>query len=352
MLLLALTNILYAQTSCRTPLPNQQFTQKFNQLKNKSNERSRLQFGTQLVKSFCFSSVQLKDLASLFANDYDRLEFAKAAYQNITDKENFYDVYDAFIYYSNVFRLHDFIKNESITERSSPARKEIRFPNYQYPSISNYRGTRNCNRIIDSRDFDIISNRIHALSVEKSKLNKAIDEINNICLTTEQLMKIASLLSAEESKLKFAQAAIKSVFDIDQYVEMKQVFKTPGARSQFVNFLNNQTSNNISRENRSSVSNCKVSESTYQRIFTSIKNEKFNTNKINTAKNLIETNKCFSALQIKNLVDLFDYESARVDIAKYAYQYTTNKSEYYTIVSEALGFESSKNKLLDYINAQ
>lgn len=232
MLLLALTNILYAQTSCKTPLPNQQFTQKFNQLKNSPNERSRLQFGIQLVKSFCFSSAQLKDLASLFANDYDRLEFAKAAYQNTTDKENFYDVYDAFIYYSNVFRLHDFLKNKSITERSSPTRKEIKFPDYQYPSIRNYRDTRNCNRIIDSRDFDII------------------------------------------------------------------------------------------------------------------------TNKITTAKKLIETNKCFSALQIKNLVDLFDYESARVDIAKYGYQYTTNKSQYYTIVSEVLGFESSKKKLLDYINTQ
>ena len=32
-----------------------------------------------------------------------------------------------------------------------------------------------------------------------------------------------------------------------------------------------------------------------------------------------------------------------------AYEYVLNKSDYYMVVSESLGFENSKKRLLDYI---
>lgn len=81
-------------------------------------------------------------------------------------------------------------------------------------------------------------------------------------------------------------------------------------------------------------------------------NQNLNSNKIKTAKHLIETNKCFLVLQIKGLLDLFDYESARIDILKHGYQHTINKREYYRFGSGTLGFESSKKRLSDYINAE
>ena len=145
LILTAFSGVIYAQNiNCTKPIPNQQFQQKYNQIKNKPTEATRLQTAKQIIKSYCFSSAQVKELASLFANDYDRFEFAKMAYKNTTDKENFYDVYDAFIYYSVVFRLHDYIKNiEGNSEPEIVIEEEITFPNYNYPPYRLYHGKRN-----------------------------------------------------------------------------------------------------------------------------------------------------------------------------------------------------------------
>jgi hypothetical protein len=354
MLLTALTSSLYAQNrKCTTPLPNQQFTQKFNQIKVRNPESSKLQFAKQVVKSFCFSSAQIQEIASLFENDYDRLEFAKVAYLNVTDKENFYDVYDAFIYYSTVFRLHDFIQNKETPDQINTAVIDIEFPNYNYPSYNQYRGKRNCNRVISKDVFNTIASEILALSNEKQKYYKALDKIKSSCVSTEHLMKIASLIKSEDLTLQFAKEAIHSVYDIDQYIEMKQVFSTPRARSEFVSFLGNQSNVSDERSNgggTASSTSCRVSTEEHRTIITTIKNEKFNSNKMSVAKHLIQTNKCFTALQIKGIVELFDYENSKLEIAKFAYAFSVNQRSYYTTVSESFGFESSKKKLLDYIN--
>lgn len=352
LLLTAFVGIVHAQNNkCNTPIPYQQFLQKYNQIKSKPNDVSRLQLAKYIVKSFCFSSDQIKEIATLFENDNNRLEFAKAAYANTTDKENFYDVYDAFVYYSNVFRLHDFINNKNIPGQDDQTTIQIDFPNYKYPSYKLYKGKRNCPQACPIDKFNTIVNEVYSLSDNQQRYYKAISLINNTCLPTEQLMKLSSLVTSEELKLSFAKKAFQIVYDIDNYIEMKQIFNTPRARSEFINFLSSQSTDN-SNNVTSRITNCSVSDSEYQMIINSLKNEKFNTNKVNSAKQLIQTNKCFTAIQIKGIVELFNYENSKLEIAKYGYDYAINKSEYYVQVSEALGFESSKQKLLDYIKSK
>ncbi len=351
LLLTAFTVFLYAQEkNCNYPLSSPQFQQKFAQIKSKP-ESGKLQFAKQVVKSYCFSSNQIKEIASLFENDYDRYEFAKAAYHSTFDKENFYDVYDAFIYYSVVFRLHDYVKklddsgNNQDTESNNIL--NIEFPNYNYPPFSRYQGNKNCTNLIKSNNFNLIAKKVNSANSENEKYTNAIRLIKGKCMPTAYLMKIASLFTSEENRFKFAKAVVSSVYDLDNYVEMKQIFNTPRARSEFMNFLGNL---NTTSNNSSSSNSCKVSNNEYQNIIISIKNEKFNFAKVKTAKHLIQTKKCFTALQIKGIVELFDFESSRIDLAKHAYDFTINQSDYYTTVSQVLGFANSKKQLLDYIN--
>ena len=272
------------------------------------------------------------------------MEFAKAAYSNVIDKENFYAVYDAFIYYSAVFRLHDFINSNTQIEENELTINEVDFPNYNYPSHKLYNGTRKCSQITSSTEFNVIANIINSISSENGRYYSAIEKIKNGCFSTEQLMKIASIIDSEDFKLQFAKKGSEAVYDIDNYIEMQQVFNTSRDRSD----INERSDGRGSK----GTSICSVSDEKYQEITRTIKNERFNTNMVNTAKDLIQTNKCFSALQIKGIVELFDYENARQEIAKYAYQFTKDKSKYYITVSDALNFESSKKKLLDYIKVE
>lgn len=342
-LLTALGEIVYAQ-NCKQPIPNQLFQQKYNQIKTRPNEHSKLNIAKQIAERHCLSSSQVKEIASIFENDYDRYEFAKIAYQNTTDQENFYDVYDAFIYYSVVFRLHDYIhnKNTENTTNEETRVNEIEFPDYNYPSYRNYSGKKNCSYPKDESRFkkDII--QLHAIEDENDRFNQTIHYIKRNCLATSQIMKIASIFTSDELRYNLAEEALSLVYDIENFAEYKQVFYTPRNRSRFSNMLNSQLSENINE--------CKVTESEYNKIISTIRNEKFNSTKLNSAKHIIQKNQCFTSIQIKGIVELFDYENSRLDIAFLAYDFVTDQNNYYKEVSQAIGFESNKKRLLDYIN--
>ncbi|MDY6800367.1 MAG: DUF4476 domain-containing protein [Bacteroidota bacterium] len=351
----AVTTLVFPQTKCTQPLTFQQFQQRYKQIDNRTTDAAKIQLANQLVKSYCFSSEQIKEIALLFDDDNYRLQFAQSAYNNTTDKDNFYEVYDAFIYYSNVFRLHDFINGKTTeTSFAGNSLNEIdntKFPDYHYPDFVNYTGQKKCTQYISQRQFNSIVNQIKSSIEESAKLTKAKTLIQNNCIPTEYLMKMGSLFSSENNRLDFAKAGLSSVYDIDHYLEMKQIFSTPKSRSIFTSFLaQEQSSTSIS--GTVSAEKCLVSQNEFNAIINSLKNENFNSTKLKSAKNIIETKTCLSPTQIKKIINVFDYENSRLEIAKLGFDFTKNKNDYYSIVSGALGFESSKKKLLDYINSK
>ncbi|MFO7828905.1 MAG: DUF4476 domain-containing protein [Bacteroidales bacterium] len=349
-LLTAFATTVFSQNDCTRPLSTQQFQQRYQQIKNRAPESSQLQLANQFVKSYCFSSNQIKEIALLFDDDNIRLQFAKTAYQNTTDKNNYYEVFDAFIYYSSVFRLHDFISNttsESDPTSNDNENTQIEFPDYNYPEFKNYRGQENCDRYISDRQFNYIVTQINATEDENAKLSKAKTLIQNNCIPTAYLMKIGSLFPSDAKRYEFAKASVNSVYDIDQYIEMQQIFFTPRNRSSFADFLSGVQTTSTGQ---ASTNECFITDNEYNQIIGSLKKESFNSTKLKSAKYIIETKKCLSPLQIKGIVELFDYENSRLEMAMLGYDFTKNKDDYYNIVSEALGFENSKRKLLDHIN--
>jgi hypothetical protein len=348
-LLLTITGTIYSQgKKCQNPIPDQQFQLKYKQVKNQTSDQKRLFIAKQIVGKYCFSSSQVKEMASLFENDYTRLEFAKKAFRNTPDKDNFYDVYDAFIYYSVVFRLHDYVLSlktlpEDTDTHNEPSNK-LNFPNYNYPNYKIYNGDKNCYEVVQDNEFIKIALEIFKIKSDQERYSHATSILNDKCFSTDQLMKLASLLKSENHRLSFAKEAYNVVSDIENYQEIKQVFSTPRVKTQFTIFMGNQsaTEDNL----------CKVSSEKFNQISEAIKIENFNSSKVNTAKHLIQQNDCFSSQQINTLVSMFDYENSRLEIAIYAYNFTKDQSNYYTVVSKAFGFNSSKKKLMDYINSQ
>lgn len=342
-LLTAFVEIVYAQ-NCTKPIPSQLFQQKYNQIKSRPEEQSKLNISRQIAERYCLSSSQVKEIALLFESDYDRFEFAKIAYQNTSDPENFYDVYDAFIYYSVVFKLHDYVLDKKTNTYPSEVSSSdvIHFPDYNYPPYKNYAGKKNCSYLTNDYEFNQGIVKLNNIQNENDKYNQSVNYIKQNCLATAHIMKIASLFKSEDLKYKLAKEVYNLIFDIENFTEYKQVFNTPAKRVQFLSFVNSQSTESDNQ--------CKVTEPEYNKILSTVRNEKFNSTKLNSAKHLIQTNKCFTSEQIKGIIDLFDYENSRLDIAFLAYDFVIDQSNYYTIVSQAIGFESNKKRLLDYIN--
>lgn len=78
-----------------------------------------------------------------------------------------------------------------------------------------------------------------------------------------------------------------------------------------------------------------------------ISNASFDNTKLIMAKQTISRN-YFTSAQVKEIVCLFSFESSKLDIAKCAYKNSIDKNNYF-IVSDALGFSSSKEELAAFL---
>ncbi len=69
----------------------------------------------------------------------------------------------------------------------------------------------------------------------------------------------------------------------------------------------------------------------------------FESTKQDMAKNIIGNN-CFTAAQVREILTLFDFESTKLEIAKFAYPRTYDKGNYF-MVNDVFDFDSSRSEL-------
>jgi hypothetical protein len=82
----------------------------------------------------------------------------------------------------------------------------------------------------------------------------------------------------------------------------------------------------------------------------SIRAKSFEDSKMTLAKQITSKN-CLSASQVKDIMQLFDFEASKLEYAKYAYDYCWEKNNYYQ-VNDAFDFESSISELDAYISTR
>jgi len=79
----------------------------------------------------------------------------------------------------------------------------------------------------------------------------------------------------------------------------------------------------------------------------SIDSKDFEDSKFTVAKQVTKNN-CLNTAQIKEIMELFDFEATKLDYAKYAYDFCYDKNNYYKL-NDAFDFESSIDDLNEYI---
>ncbi|MCK5823685.1 MAG: DUF4476 domain-containing protein [Bacteroidales bacterium] len=81
-----------------------------------------------------------------------------------------------------------------------------------------------------------------------------------------------------------------------------------------------------------------------------IASKSFEDSKLKIAKQITSSN-CLLASQVKEIMQIFGFESTRVKYAKYAYAYTYDVGNYFK-VNDAFEYESSIDELDEFINSQ
>lgn len=88
----------------------------------------------------------------------------------------------------------------------------------------------------------------------------------------------------------------------------------------------------------------------FQSMKQSISSKSFEETKLQVAKQILNNN-CLTSNQVREIMNLFNFEDSRLDYAKYAYGYTYDIGNYYK-VNDAFRFSSSIDELNTYISGR
>jgi len=81
----------------------------------------------------------------------------------------------------------------------------------------------------------------------------------------------------------------------------------------------------------------------FDRVMWAINKENFETNRMRSAEQIISTN-YFTTRQLRQLLGLFNFESNKLELAKFGYNKVVDQSNYYTL-SDLFSFNSSRDEL-------
>lgn len=350
-LLLAMSFQNYAQMPlrCDIPIPDHVFRQKQKSVAIQPTEELKLKFAASVAVNHCLSVDQVKVIAALFIDDLRRLEFAKTAWHNTVDKENFYFVYDDFAYFSTVFMLHDYIKTVEAhpMDPLPPVEPEVNlsFPPLDYPLCQNYSGPVNCNHPITEAEFINHAVQVALAGSEANKLLLLMQIGRNQCLCVSQLMKLATLLASEPDRLSFMKAVCFSVYDPGNLPFGAQLFAHIPNKAAYNDFIGKPLVDPVTPPP------CSVGSDDFAQIRESIEKESFNSTRFTLAKQIIRAKQCFTARQVTDIMRIFSFDDTRLELAKYAWDYTIDRENYFR-VTDALTFSSSKEDLMKFLEGK
>lgn len=114
----------------------------------------------------------------------------------------------------------------------------------------------------------------------------------------------------------------------------------------------NNANNNYQQINNTSVGGCAypMNDNTLSELTNSITKQSFEEEKYKVAKQAVSAS-CVSAGQVKKIMSLFSFEETKLNFAKFAYDYTTDKANYFKI-NDAFTYSSSVDDLNNYLNSK
>lgn len=93
-----------------------------------------------------------------------------------------------------------------------------------------------------------------------------------------------------------------------------------------------------------------MKETDFDDLLSSIGNRNFESTNIDILKTALDKN-TVSAIQVKQILSFFTFESNKLEVAKYAYKHTCDKNNYFKVY-DAFNFDSSVSELKEYISKQ
>jgi hypothetical protein len=333
-----------AQQRCSVPASAVVYQQNINQISIMRGDVGRQQRAEEFVTRNCVSSQQIKGIAMLFTSDSIRYEFCRTAYQTVTDAGNFFVVYDAFKSFSWSIRLYDFVFRNPVQTglqivEPAPAASAPVYPAWNYPDTARVTGSKGCaGPVISESAFTLIAGNVFRQPTDESKIVAIESASANNCLGMAQMMKLASMLSGDDNRMRVMKNGFAHVYDQEHYPSATALFSTQVKMDEWKNFCILYLT-----------PPCVVTNAEFVPLMAQIREKRFPDEKLALVK-LLAKDRCFNVAQLAQIGDEFAFDDNRMEIFKLCYAKCPDKQNYYLLVDK-LTFSTDKDELRRFINA-
>jgi hypothetical protein len=117
---------LRAQNRCKTAVSNEKFDVYKSAIKAESFTSNQVEVAKQVT--YCLNTTQIKAIMEIFSFESNRLDYAKWAYPNCVDKDNYFLLNSAFSFSSSKTELNNFVRSqpkEAEPEPEPPAKTVV-----------------------------------------------------------------------------------------------------------------------------------------------------------------------------------------------------------------------------------
>ncbi len=171
------------------------------------------------TENYYFTTSQAKQLIQLVSDESNRLELAKASYDNIVDQANFSQLYELFSYNSRN-ALEVYVRDHQTDPVYIP-------PVYTRTPMSNSSFTSLYNEVRNTYGF----------GAKMSKLSEIFAN-ENYYFTVAQAKQLVQLVSAESNRLELAKSAYGNITDPENFNLMYDVLTSQSSKNELSTYVN------------------------------------------------------------------------------------------------------------------
>lgn len=205
--------------------------------------------------------------------------------------------------------------------------------------------------------FRVNINQFQSAASDTDLMERLGPILNQNCLETYQVVKIASLFRNDDQRLLFAQRAYDQVLDPENYYDVFDTFLGMSKAFRLYDYINYSDQPMVELPVVVDVGEveepevvCSLSNKDYNSLIATLKKEPFPMRRLPIAESLIR-DRCLSVNQIGGFMDLLSMGKDRVAIAKAAFDNCTEPLEYHRLIDK-LSFSSDKEDLLNFIKSR
>jgi hypothetical protein len=204
-------------TGAKVAMSSVNFNKMYNEAKSKYPSTAKYTYiASVLDNALNYMTVsQLRQLIQLVYSDNDRLQLAKAAYDNVTDMSAYYLLGDLFSGQAARNDFAAFVQNAGVSGHST-----IRTP-------------------MTETDFNALYRDIQmrfGIGVKMSALTDAFNN-KNYYFTTAQARQLVQLVSSETNRLDLAKAAYRNITDPENFSQIYDVFSRQESKDELANYI-------------------------------------------------------------------------------------------------------------------